>query len=61
MLKECRGKVNVEGKAPATTSFPNTNKDKGKGDTKKVAVVQATEGVQYGVIHMDDEMDKDFA
>jgi hypothetical protein len=61
MLKECRGKVNVEGKAPATTSFPNTNKDKGKGDTKKVAVVQATEGVQYGMIHMDDEMDKDFA
>jgi hypothetical protein len=61
MMKDCKGGTNTVGKAPGTYGSSKDKKDTGKGEPKKVAVVQVMEGVQYGKIHSDDEGDKDMA
>jgi hypothetical protein len=61
MMKDCKGGANTVGKAPGTYGSSKDKKDTGKGEPKKVAVVQVMEGVQYGKIHSDDEGDKDMA
>jgi hypothetical protein len=61
LMRDCKGGANTAGKAPGTYGPSKDKKDTGKGEPKKVAVVQVMEGVQYGKIHSDDEGDKDMA